>query len=304
MKIAAAVVLLLAARPALAESTIELVPTCVTIDDARDELPTAERPAARALLVRALERQDQLIVESDCARTIELWHERDGKNVIVHLRTTDRARKLTVSADDQMIDVYARMATSLLAAPTTVEPPAAAPVPAASIEPLEPPPPPSDSTPPSELDAPSAPPPASLEGHVWYARLGVGALAGVGGAGVIGGVRIYSAAATFDLSGVLMGTDEASSKLLRAQALHMYQPGDDSSGYIGGGLSAASVEVGSPMDGSRMTGGGVQLEGTVGFELHRRQATRIVFEANLSLPLFSVGDDYPLALLASVGWGK
>ena len=131
--LAAAPAFLLAAAPAFADTSIParlalpalqspeepaiwLVPKCVSIDTARDELPEASRAHARLLLVRALERLDQLIVETGCTEMIELSHERAGKNIIVRMKSPRASRKLTVSAREDMLDVYLLVAKSLLEA--------------------------------------------------------------------------------------------------------------------------------------------------------------------------------------------
>jgi hypothetical protein len=335
---------LLAATPAFAEPTIELVPTCVAIDSAHDELPAAQREHARLLLVRALERQDQLIVEAGCQETIELSHQRDGANVVVRIAGPRARRKLTVSAQEDMLEIYRRMTKSLLEAsvpasepapraqPRPVEAPAVAEAPSAEPGSVEAPAvAEAPSTTPAMVDgfddAPTRTPALgdpsdtpSAEGsedavptrqRLWYTRFGFASIGGMGGISFVTGWRRGSRANVVDVGFAFVAGDgdpgnSASSASVRVQGLHYASPASRSSAYLGGGgsLGITSIDVQRygelPMQES---GGGVQLEGTLGYEWNRTGSHRFSVEANLGLPLYNIGETYPVAFVASFGIG-
>ena len=322
MKTVLAAAALLVATPAFAQPTIELVPTCVAIDGEHDELPEAQREHARLLLVRTLERQDQLIVEAGCEETIELSHQRDGANVVVRLAGPRARRRLTVSAQEDMLEIYGRMVKSLLEAPV---PPAQPSEPAPRTEPAiaEPP-----STTPAIIepfdDAPTTTPALghpsdtpSAEGsedavamrqRLWYARFGFASIAGMGGMSFVTGWRRGSRANVVDVGFAFVSGEDAgdrvSSASVRVQGLHYASPASRSSAYLGGGGSLGITSLDIHRDGQltmQESNGGVQLDGTLGYEWNRTGSHRFSVEANLGLPLYTIGETYPACFVASFG---
>ncbi|MDQ3337020.1 MAG: hypothetical protein M4D80_17805 [Myxococcota bacterium] len=286
-----ALAVLLAASPAFAEPTIELVPTCVAIDTELDQLPEAERPAARLLLVRALERLDQLIVETGCQDTITVSHQRDGESLHVRLANAHARRKLTVSVRDEMLEIYARMGKTLIEASA----PAPAP-PAAALDPIE------DYTaaaPAIETPAVTAfeaEPPAQLKPGTWYAQFGLGVHDSEGGKGFAFGYR-YGHRYKLDLGMSITGSDASMTTALRGQVLKHKTPDARTSVYYGMGLSYASTEM------TMSDSSGARIESTVGVELGRSRSSRFYLESNLSVPLYDVAGNYPVAFVASFGVG-
>ena len=286
MKLAALAVLLVSA-PAVAQPTVELVPTCVEIDAAHDDLPEAERPAARLLLVRALERLDQLIVVTGCRDTIVLSHVVAGERVQVRLANAREQRRLTVSVRGDMLEVYGRIARSLLepqVADSAFDDASARPVQdytAASIE------------------TTAAYEPVPLKAGTWYALFGLGIHDGAAGKGFAFGYR-YGGRWKLDL-GVSFAGGDSSTTALRAQLLKLRTPNDRSSVYYGMGVSLASTEL--QMSSGASNGGGARIESTLGIELGRTSRKRLYLESNLSVPLYLAGERYPIALVTSFGAG-
>lgn len=280
MKILVAALLL--AAPALADdsTTIEIVPTCVTIDVEHDALLDAERADARERLVRALELQDRLVVTDGCQDTITLWHERVEDAVVVHLRSSLGARKLRVSIDADVYATYARMARALYEAP----PPVVEARPAAAL-----------------YEVPQSDVPGSTRN--WYYRLGYGSLGDAGALAIVVGYRSGSSATVADISFALMRSNAAEvqrrSSSLRGQVLRFSRPQSASSIYWGGGASFASSTY--EIENMTTTESGMQLEGTLGFEWNRDSDWRFSLESNLGLPFYSVGDRYPASLAISFG---
>ena len=278
-----ALVLLLIASPAIAEPTIELVPTCVEIDVTRDQLPEAERPAARLLLVRALERLDQLIVETGCKETITLSHVHDTGSIDVRIASSQQRRKLTVSIKADMLEVYGRIGKALL------EPP---------------PPPPTIDDAPVETPAITASEPEEpllVSPSTWYAMMGLGIHDGDGGKGFSLGFRYGANHWKGDVAMSVTTGGGSTTTSFRAQALRLGTPHAWSSAYYGMGLSYATTEV--TMSSGVSDSSGMRIESTIGAELGRSGGSRIYLEGNLSIPLYDVADSYPVAFVASLGAG-
>lgn len=309
-----------AAVPAAAERTIELVPTCVAVDAVRDELAPAMRPGARMLLVRTLERLDQLIVDSDCVETVTLTHDRDGQDVIVRIersrsgREGSVGREVRVAMREDMRSTYQHLARALLAdLPRTPSPAASLPAPRAGVEAhgnAH-----ANGTVDATIDAHGNVPriepvsgvtsaaPEHVTRSFWHVRLGTVLQLGSGVA-FTGGWRREWMHGAVDLGVTFASTESVRSSTLRAHFVRYHSPAARSSGYYGLGVALSSVvpSVGDQMSVSeRESEGGVGLELVAGLELARQRANRWLLEASLSLPGYTVGDRYPAALVTSVG---
>lgn len=287
MKTALVLAVLLAAVPAAAQPIVEVVPTCVEADAAQ-----------RTFLVRALERLELLIVETGCRDTITLTEEVEGDRVVVRLANSEAKRKMKVRATDDRIAIYTAMAKSLLAPPE----PESEPTPAASpIEEY-----PTASTYRPELPQVDAVAPEDFVPmrSAFYAMLGVGT-----GVSMTLGYRTGHRT-KFDLAWQIIGDDgpESGSKMttvaMRAQIIRVAKPDARSTFYAGGGLSLASTERAMQYSSSPSAQeGGVRLESTLGFELGRSKSHVFYLEAAGALPLYNVGDTYPVTFVISAGAG-
>ena len=280
-----ALVALVLAAPALAQPTVEVVPTCVVADDAQ-----------RMILVRALERLDQLIVETGCRDTITLTEEVDGERVILRLANATSKRKLTIAATDDRAINYARMAKSLL------DP---EPEPAPVVTPIEeyPTETPAISTPSSLPQVDEVPSAEEVPMRsAFYGMLGVGT-----GMALTLGYRTGHRT-KLDLAWQIIGDEGRGAQMttvaMRAQLLRVSKPDARSTFYAGGGLSFASTErLMSDSSSPSAQEGGVRLESTLGFELGRTKSRVFYLEAAGALPLYNVGDDYPITFVLSAGAG-
>ena len=118
MKTAAVIALVLASSVAVAESIV-IVPTCVEIDPARDQLPESQRETARMLVVRALEQAEQLVVETGCQETIRLSHRTDGTLVTVQIENGRAQETMVVHAAD--LPATYKVLVAALLAPLQIE---------------------------------------------------------------------------------------------------------------------------------------------------------------------------------------
>ncbi|MBA3393470.1 MAG: hypothetical protein H0T89_12545 [Deltaproteobacteria bacterium] len=323
MKTAAIAALLVATTSVADADEITLVPTCVEIDEAGDQLPVGERPAARLLVVRALERADLLVVETGCVDTYSVSHARDGASVIVRMRTARGARKLTVPVRADMAATYARMLESLRREPTPPTPerapswdgsPEVADGPPSSrladVDRFDEAPLPPFPRTDGAYDASSADPLTGNQG-IWYGRVGFGSVAGMNGSSVAAGVRYGSPRRVVDVSLVVGGSEDAQTRggvtAVKFQVLQFASPAAHHSPFYGGGLSLGHITR-QDGDGS-FHGTGPQAEVTVGYDLGRAaNRTRYFFQADLSLPLFDIGpamdQHYAPSFVASFGIGR
>ena len=281
--------ILLLATPALAQPTIELVPTCVKIDVENDELPAAERETARLLLVRALERQERLVVETGCEDTVELSHQLDGRDMIVRMRNAIARRKLTVSVKAEMSEVYARVARSLYE-----------PEPAQDPEPS-----PAAYTQPEVYEAPAVESSVPVNTRLWYLQLGLGTLGRVSAVSSTWGIRRGSNRTVADIAVIATSADsDRTSLALRGQVLRYVHPEAESSAFLGGGASLGTASYSGSKYMERAWGSGARLDGTAGFEWNRSSSTRYSVEASLALPLYTVGDGYPATFAFTLGFAR
>jgi len=305
MKLVAIAVLLAAAAPAFAESsTIELAPTCVEIDASLDQLLELERANARILLVRALERAEQLVVETGCTETVTLSHVRDAQTVIVRIKNSRTKRKLTVGLKEDMSEVYDRMVASLLE-PVVEESPAEVEAPPLSTEELRRPVP---HTMPNVDESPEDTKDLSDSSH-WYVMLGFAGQVG-GGQALIGGYRRNMGGMALDLGLAWLSTDRddgngATSVAVRGRLLRVSSPRSSTSFYWGAGFGLAAVNTDRmSFDTGDDGGGGAQFEVALGWELRRASALRWYIEGGYSKPLFDIGaDSAPSAVTAALGVG-
>ncbi len=340
MKTAAIAALLVATTSVADADEITLVPTCVEIDEAADQLPAGERPAARMLVMRALERADLLVVDTGCVDTYSLSHERDGAKVIVRMRTARGARKITIGVQADMAATYTKMIESLrqapaLAAAPTIEPPAAdrglrwdgppEPPASADLAPSQDGPPGSrladvdrfDEAPPAPFPEPSSDlydnhdQPLTGQHGLFYGRFGFGAIAGLGGSSFATGYRYGTPRVMFDIAFVFGDSSDVAARstsfALKGEALYFERPAATRSRFYGLGLSLGSVEV--EEGDQRWTGTGPQLEMTAGYDLRRAPGrTRFFIQTDLTVPLFNIGPPmdqrYAPSFVASVGIGR
>lgn len=282
----AAIALVLASSVASADPIV-VVPTCVEIDPARDQLPESQRERARMLLVRALEQADQLIVETGCQNTIRLSHRPEGALVHVQIENGRAQQTSLVGWNADMSATYKAMVAALLAPPPPIEEPTVE----VQATPLYPS---------IEANIPSPDPEQVVRVRRFYLHYGAATLADRTGSRWAFGWRRGSETVV-DFGFAVTNADDASSIALRLQALRYTSPSNWASGYWGGGLSLGATSIDRMYTSGSDGNGGLQIEGTVGLEWNRRGSLPVSTELNLGMPLYMARGLYPATLVASLG---
>jgi hypothetical protein len=318
MKIRGALLLLLVSGSAVAgERVITLDRTCVEIDATVDSLVPADREHATQLITRVLERQDLLVVASDCTETFTLSHEHAGEQFVIRMSNSAGKRRLTTPALDELSAKYERMVRSLIeakqaaqaeAARPAVAPAQIAPEPQVAVaEPAQEPLPTAlptatiDAEPPPELD------PTSRKASLWY--LLIGAQLTGGAAGSLG-YRYRRDTMAVDIALGFRESDEASrGTAFGGKLLRMSQATPTTTLYAGGGLSFGVIERGSAYSSEHYTGAGVHGDLAAGLQMGRARGAQFVAQLEVVLPFYRLSNDegskdYSAGamLTAGVGW--
>jgi hypothetical protein len=294
---------------------ITLAPTCAEIDVAKDQLSPEAREVALRLLVRALERAEQLVVDRGCSVHFTAWHERTGDRYVVRIRGPRGVRKARDKSLEQLGPTYER-AIELLTEPES-EPD----VPAAADDAARVAPAPAGAVPmqdPVDSDAAATQATAeperargSVTGEVATAeqpgvddveednvasdepnavspdRLIYGQLSvGTHGLGFGIGYRRQNGPIAFDLGLTKVGDAVAGHTAFAAELQYLSRPQHRVTAYYGGGLSFASQR--DIME----TGEGIRAEFTAGVAFARDSRVRWFAQADLALPFFEMSDAY------------
>jgi hypothetical protein len=281
------------------EHEITLAPTCAEIDLAKDQLSPETREVALRLLVRALERAEQLVVDRGCSVRFTAWHERTGDLYVVRVRGPRGTRKARDKSLDQLGATYERAIELLTEPESEPEPEPAAPADATAnqvpaSEAAEPAGPSGDAT--GEVATAEQPDVDDVEqepavddelaavspDRLIYGQLSVG----THGMGVGIGYRRQSAAIAFDLSLATVGDDIAGHTAFAAELQYLSRPQHRLTAYYGGGLSFASQH--DEME----TGEGIRAELTAGVAFARDNRVRWFAQADLALPFYEMSDAY------------
>jgi hypothetical protein len=263
-------------------SSIQPGSVCVAIDRTADALTESERADARREFARVLEAQHQHVVDAGCAATIELWHERQGENVIAHVRAAARRVRMTAHGTDELPATYAAIARTVI---EHSEPPSAAPPePSTTVE--------------SKSDEPARPPI-----RMWYGSAGYGAIASGGGVGLSVGHRRRYGGVAVDLDGTFFSGASTVAGAIRGEIL-LYTGSDERSWYLGGGLGLGGFS--SDME----SGSGGQYDLTTGYEFGSPSGDfRAFVQLDISRPTYQISTEYgptsaPSTVMFSVGVGK
>ncbi len=322
MKTLAAAVLLCLCRLASAgDRTITLDRTCVEIDGAVDSLAPPDREYAEKLLRQVLERENQLVVTSECTETYRLSHERVEDHYVIRLHNPAGKRRMKVPSLDELYVKYDKMVRSLLAAKAAVrelaatresaaagesaaapEPQAAAAPQVATAEPVDV----TDSMhnepiaieQPAEEQAPAKP-------SMWYGLFGFQL---TGGPTLAGGYRHGLRSVVLDFAAAARGAD-LHGFTFGVKVLADTQSSESSSLYGGGGLSVGTFARGGEVsDRSYYSGGGLhaELTGGIRFPAGRHQG---MIQFDVTLPLYGLSNDAgetdyaaTASLTGGIGW--
>lgn len=277
---------------------------CVKIDTERDNLPEADRSAARMVLLETLEKEGIEVDRTDqmCTETYILYNLKLGKTISVTLKGPNGERNARASMIDELPHTYSQMVKSLL-----------------SDQPM--------STSSESLDRTNATsdqmsPRRAQADSIWYAKLGYGSAIGDElHLGPVFGVgwryeldKIGIDASFFNLQigvdsdkGELTGEGGINGSWAKLMVLYFFDPLANSSFYLAGGVSWGGTAI-KESDRS-YTGSGLQGEIGLGVELLRASSIRLFTAIDATLPFYysycSGNSKYTptLSLVFGVGWG-
>lgn len=304
MKPAAVFLLLFAPSVALADREIVIEPVCAEVEHA-GTFDDAERAAAKALLARTLETENQLVVETGCATTYRVGHQEIGGELVIRISGRG-GRRWTNARADQLPEIYRDMVRALLAMPSSPAPeiglpppPPPRPVPqvATALGTIPPAPFPIAST------TASYPTPELATEHAgrggWRIHLGVGGVRGIGsGIAIEGGHRFVRGSHAIDVFGAALGGSEGGSSKAGVELLGLHATPDGVL-FGGGGLSVGQTSSTQMFAAPNVEGSGLGLELTGGIGLGPAY-----LQADVTLPMYQVGNAYPAAFTVSLGLGR
>jgi hypothetical protein len=274
--------ILLSSSLAVADTTIELVPSCADIDAQRDTLDPDARARAVRQLTRVLERAQLLVVTVGCVDRYVASHEQAGGALVVRIAGPHGSRRIRNGSVDQLDAMYARMVASLLepitpeleSRPAPIAEPAR--VEAAAIDPY------SEGDHDPVIDAVAHEEIEIAPDRILYGQLAAGSFGAGWG---LGYRRAASEHAALDVSATFAGDDSRNAVALGVEVLYVPHPRAVWTPYVGGGLSVASQSEGY------MTGAGARAEMTAGISFSRAGASRWFAQLDAALPMFSQQDD-------------
>ncbi|MBV8757741.1 MAG: hypothetical protein JO257_10710 [Deltaproteobacteria bacterium] len=319
----------------------ELVPTCVVIDAEHDALLPDERPIAARTLARVLEQADVLVVETGCADTYTVRHERAPDGLIVHVTSPRGARRLHAANVGALGAAYRDAVNSLYAATDAPamrrDVPAAAPanatdtaavasVPAAApssltegLVAL-----PADGAPSQVpvVDTFAEPAPAvdlgkrvpGAGGVMWYGSLGFAPVLNGDTATSFGvGLRFEQSASLLELGADLYSSGDGSQPVrgqrLNARLMKVLSPDSSISPYVGGGLAIGNATITGQY--ATYSGSGIETDAAFGMDFARdHRGVRLFAELALVAPLYALtqtetgASQWSPSALFRVGLGK
>jgi len=246
---AAAIAVVVMAASTARGDIVTIAPVCAVADD--DD--------ARAMLVRVLEAEDKLVVETGCRDTYELHVQPEGDGFDVQLTGPEGSRRAHANNARELPDVYVAAVHELTA-----------------VRQLAPPP--------RDVEQPSAP--LWITELMFYGRGGLTASGGATGGDFAAGVRLRWGKLGFDgAAEALVGNN--SYVLARAQAVVFTKRYTPRAFYFGLGGSLQSRT--NAIDMSNV----VAVELTAGWQFARVARHELFVEADLSIPLPPAGNNRP-----------
>lgn len=255
--------------------------TCVVIDEQRDGLSPEERASVRTLFEDALTEEHQTVGRENCTETWTVYHVRLGDSVTVTVQGPRGTRKERLNKIEDLPAMYSQMVRSMLsgAAATT------------------------DS---SAVDRKNVTSGQNQQQRVradaiWYAKLGYGATSadefhagpqfGFGRRweldrfGIdLGFLNFLMYQNSSEFEGVSAGWVEIGFD-------YFFEPSANNTFYIGAGLSLGSHSIPGGSRGE-FTGGGLQVKGTLGYEMFRASTIRLLIQLESTAPLYRLSRTY------------
>lgn len=289
---------------------------CAEIDPTRDNLTDQDRAALLTLLAQSLQQQGQEVTNQNCMGTYRVYHVRLGTSVTVFMEGPQGYRQAQARALEEVPAVYSQMIRSLLTGQPmntsngTVD--------RTNVT--------SGQQAPNRVEADS----------LWYARLGYAAAIGPlfnSGPAIGFGYRYELDNIGIDLSffnlmfasnqGDTSGTNTSvgvTGSWIKLMGLYFMNPTANASLYFGGGVSWGGVAVADAGNANDTTddkvysGSGLQGEFSAGYELLRASTIRLFIQADATLPIYTVTQDYPgtgskayvptFGVSFGLGWGR
>jgi hypothetical protein len=268
-----------AATSLLLASEFAAAATCVTIDESRDNLSPSDREGARTLFEEALRENSLDVARENCSDSWVLYHVKLGSSVTVIVRSPRGDRKEHVTGLSELPGMYSQIVRSIqMGIVGSSESPV---VDRKNVTDAQ--------TTPNRLPADS----------IWYLTLGYGATAAsgpYGGPSFGFGKRWELDRVGIDLSFLNAsiyqgknGTQGASGAWLKLGADYFFDAYSNYSPYIGAGLSLSSNQIDTPS--THLAGWGVNAELMAGYELFRASTIRLLVQANVSLPTYTLSGE-------------
>ncbi|HET7541441.1 MAG TPA: hypothetical protein VFK05_16310 [Polyangiaceae bacterium] len=282
--------------------------TCVQIDEARDGLSPAERSAALTLFEDALSDNHIAVARDNCTETWTIHHVRLGSDVTVTVHSPRGTRHETVRQIEDVPAMYSQIVKSLLTG--------------AAIS--------AEST---AIDRRNVTDTQTVNNRVaadaiWYARLGYGGTVvdGYHGGASFGFGRRWE----FDRFGIDLSFfnltlyqsgnhfDGIGGSWIKLGGDYFFNPYSNYTPYLGAGLGFGTTRI-TPENSAEWSGGGLQGELSLGYELFRASTVRMFFETNASLPVYKLKRTVwdmndtsrsehtwapTVTFLLGLGWGK
>jgi hypothetical protein len=260
----------------LAASGTARADVCVVIDEARDTLPAGDRPSSLLLVARQFEREGEHVVPDPCPARYTVSHIALGDTIFVTISGPSGRREGTALGTGDLPALYSQMVRSIVTG---------RPMKGFNVI---------DRT---NVTAAQATAERVRTDSLWYARMGYGSVFGdrtYGSPSIGFGYRAELDSFGIDVSflNFLMksgtdyysgGDDVFAGSLLKLEGLYFLNHKENTTTYVGGGLSWGGTGFGGGWHGS-----GLQGEFTVGYELPRASTIRIFLQGDAVLPFYNV----------------
>ncbi|MEM6531467.1 MAG: hypothetical protein AAF654_02530 [Myxococcota bacterium] len=256
---------------------------CVQVDSDSDTLAPSDAKAVQRLVEAEFRKKGDDVVPSPCSEQYTVYNIKLGRSVQAYIAGPLGERDGRVNTVEDLARLYAQMVQSLhTGAPMSNDGAVAR----------------------DTVTNEQAAPRRVAADSLWYLRLGAGTVAGgdVNWGPVFGfGYRYELDRFGIDASANLyVGTENdaenddidlgVSGSLIKLMGLYFFDPTANSSPYLGLGISYGGSAVTS--DNQEFTGGGLQGEISVGYELLRASTIRMFVAADATLPFYNSTSDF------------
>jgi hypothetical protein len=265
---------------ALALSCVVLAPAlaraanCVKIDEARDGLTPEERNSVLTLFEDTLSQEHQEVGRDACTDTWTLNHVRLGESVTITLQSSRGTRRAKANKLEDLPNVYSQMVRSMLGGSDMTNDGSA--INRKNV---------------TESQKQSRRVHADA---IWYAKLGYGVTTadgldsgpefGFGRRWELDRIGIDLAFLNFLMYQDSKGFSGVSVGWVELAADYFFDAEANSTPYLGAGLSLGSHSI--PSSRGDFDGSGLQIKGTLGYEMFRASTIRLLVQFDTILPMY------------------